>query len=156
MPERRADVTLWDVSGDIRRRCIALDVHDPQRAFVAPVATYLAMCDDEGVWTPVAVCRDDDVVGFAMWGHDRDEDSHWVGGVLVDRAHQRQGIARRALELLIERLASDSACREIALSYDAENAAARALYASLGFVETGEETDDSEVVARRPARLPAD
>lgn len=152
MPEPRAEVTLCVVSGDIRERCIALDVHEAQRAYVAPVATYLATCDEEGVWTPVAVCRDDEVVGFAMWGHDRDEDSHWVGGVLVDRAHQRQGIARRALELLIERLASDPACREVALSYDADNAAARSLYASLGFVETGEETDDGEIVARRPAR----
>ena len=36
-----------------------------------------------------------------------------------------------------------------ALSYQPENTAARALYASLGFVETGEQEDD-EVVARRP------
>ena len=35
----------------------------------------------------------------------------------------------------------------MALSYSPENTAARELYASLGFVETGEQEDD-EVVAR--------
>jgi diamine N-acetyltransferase len=49
---------------------------------------------------------------------------------------------------LIALLVSLPDCREIALSYDADNVAARPLYASLGFLETGERTDDGEVVAR--------
>jgi len=36
----------------------------------------------------------------------------------------------------------------VALSYDPQNTVARSLYASMGFVETGEISDD-ETVARR-------
>jgi RimJ/RimL family protein N-acetyltransferase len=43
--------------------------------------------------------------------------------------------------------AAEPDCPNVALSYVPENKAARALYASLGFVETGELEDD-EIVAR--------
>ena len=48
---------------------------------------------------------------------------------------------------LLERLRREQGCSSAALSYAPENAAARALYASLGFAETGEREDD-ELVAR--------
>lgn len=56
------------------------------------------------------------------------------------------------IELLIERFAESAGAAGLGLSYDAENARARRLYASLGFVETGERAGD-EIVARR---LPAE
>ena len=55
-------VTLEPLSPATRARCATLAVHDDQRRFVAPVADYLAACDAEGVWTPLAVCRDGEVV----------------------------------------------------------------------------------------------
>jgi len=42
-------------------------------------------------------------------------------------------------------------CRQVALSYRPDNTVARGLYASAGFVETGEMEDD-EVVARLQVR----
>jgi diamine N-acetyltransferase len=149
-----AGVTLVAVSPAVRHRCVALEVGEGQRRFVAPVEDYLAMSD----WTPLAVCRDGEVVGFVMWAVDPDEGSHWIGGLLVDRAHQGRGIGRAAMERLIASLPA----REVALSYEPDNVAARRLYASLGFRETGERTDDGELVARlTPAQaggsaLPAD
>ena len=149
------EVTIASATGDLRRGCEALSVHKAQRAFVAPVATYLAMCDTERIWTPLAVCVDDKVVGFAMWAHDPEEEgSIWLGAIRVDRAHQRRGIGRAAMERLVERLSAEPGCREIALSYDARNAVARDLYASVGFVETGERTDEGELVARRLVTRP--
>jgi diamine N-acetyltransferase len=124
------DVTLEPVSPATRAGCAALAVRDDQRRFVAPVADYLAVCDAEGAWTPLAVCRAGEVVGFAMWGFDAGEGSHWVGGVVVDRSHQRQGVGRAALQRLIAKLAAEPGCREIALSYHGDNAAARRLYRS--------------------------
>src|SRR4051812_36352064 len=150
MPVPAVHVTLAPATGDVRRRCEALSVHAAQQAFIAPVATYLAVCDAERIWTPLGVCVDDEVVGFAMWARDPAEaGSLWLGAILVDRAHQRRGVGRAAMERLVERLEAEPDCREVALSYDARNAVARALYASLGFVETGETTDDGELVARR-------
>jgi diamine N-acetyltransferase len=149
-------VTLAPATGDVRRRCEALAVHAAQQAFVAPVATYLAVCDADRIWTPLAVCVDGRVVGFAMWARDpAEEGSLWLGAILVDRAHQRRGVGRAAVERLVERLAGEPDCREIALSYDPRNAVARRLYASLGFVETDERTDEGELVARRLLARPA-
>jgi hypothetical protein len=56
--------------------------------------------------------------------------------------------ARAALEHWIARLSVQPGAREVALSDHAENAAARGLYRSLGFRETGERTDEGELVAR--------
>jgi len=84
------------------------------------------MCDMERIWTPLAVCVDDEVVGFAMWAHDPEEEgSIWLGAILVDRAHQRRGIGRAAMERLVERLSAEPGCREIALSYDARATSTR-------------------------------
>ena len=64
----------------------------------------------------------------------------------VDRRHQRRGYGR-AVVAQLERAASDGH-REAALSYDPQNTLAQSLYASMGFVETGE-LADNEAVARR-------
>jgi diamine N-acetyltransferase len=94
------------------------------------------------------VTRDGSVVGFAMTGTD-DDGSRWIGGLLVDAAVQGAGIGRAALTLLRDRLAAEPGCPNVALRYPPDNSAARALYASLGFEETGETGDDgAEVVAR--------
>jgi len=83
-----------------------------------------------------------------MWGID-DDGSVWIGGLIVESSHQRTGIARAAVKTLMDRFAGQRGCPGMALSYAPDNEAARALYRSLGFTETGETMDD-EVVARRP------
>ena len=91
----------------------------------------------------------DEVVGFLMWGIDDADGSCWLGGLLVDAAHQGRGIGRAAVVEAVHLLREEAGAAGYALSYAPENTVAKGLYASLGFVETGEE-DDGEVVARRP------
>ena len=136
---------LVDVTPAMRDACTRLTVHEHQRAFVADVASYLADCDDGGVWRPVAAVRGDRVVGFAVWAID-DDGSRWIGGVVVDASAQGRGYGRRLAELLARRLLDEGA-PSLALTYSPANTTARGLYASLGFVETGER-DGDEVVAR--------
>ena len=88
-----------------------------------------------------------EVVGFVMHGVDPDDDSAWIGGLVIDRAHQRRGIGRAVVDLLVARAAAEG--RASALSYEPANTVAKALYERAGFVETGEREGD-EVVARRP------
>jgi len=140
-------IELRDVTAGNWRDAAGLEVTDGQAAFVSPVTRYLCLCHYGGVWNPLAVCAGEDVVGFVMWAVDPDDGSGWIGGLVVDRARQRRGYGRAAVLAVLERLRREHACPSAALSYAPGNAAARALYRSLGFVETGEREDD-ELVAR--------
>ncbi|GAA3349104.1 GNAT family N-acetyltransferase [Amorphoplanes nipponensis] len=139
-------ITLEPVTAANWRACAALTVHPEQREFVSAVTHYLCLCHYGGLWQPLAAVRDAEVVGFCMWAVD-DDGSRWIGGVVVDAARQRTGVGRGMIRALTQRLAAEPGCVNVALSYVPENKAARALYASLGFVETGELEDD-EIVAR--------
>ena len=142
-----ATIQLRDVDSGNWRRVADLAVGEEQLEFVSPVTRYLCLCHYGGVWRPLAICSDDDVVGFVMWAVDPDDGAGWIGGLVVDRARQRRGYGRAAVERLCAWLHDEHQCPSCALSYEPRNTAARALYAALGFVETGEREDD-EVVAR--------
>ena len=60
------------------------------------------------------------------------------------------GAQRAAVQALAARLAAEG-CDSVALSYSPGNAAAHALYRSLGFKETGEMEDDEVVARLRPS-----
>ncbi|MGG5260489.1 GNAT family N-acetyltransferase [Phycicoccus avicenniae] len=144
------DVVLSPVDAQTWRAVAALRVHPDQEEFVAAPLHYLALCAYGGVWNPLAVTVDDEVVGFLMWGLD-DDGSTWLGGILVDAGHQGRGIGRAVVLAALELLEPQAGPAGFALSYQPANTRAAGLYRSLGFVETGE-VDDDEVIARR---LPA-
>jgi diamine N-acetyltransferase len=142
-----AAIRLTEVTADNWRACADLEVTPDQQAFVAPVTRYLCLCHYGGVWRPLAVTAGGDVVGFVMWAVDPDDLSGWIGGLVIGREYQRRGYGRAAVLALVERLRRDEGCPSAALSYAAENSAARALYTSVGFAETGER-EDGELVSR--------
>ena len=120
-----SEVRLEPVTAANWRECAALTVRPDQTGFVAPVTYYLCLCAYGSTWQPLAIYRDSTVA-------------------------QRAGIARSAISLLIQRFEAEDDCAGVALSYSPANAAAKELYASLEFRETGETADDgAEVVARR-------
>ncbi len=150
MVDSLPSVSLVPVDAATWRGVAALRVTPDQRRFVAAPTHYLALCAYEDVWHPLAVISAaGDVVGFLMWGVDDEDGSCWLGGILVDEARQGGGVGRAAVVEALRMLRERAGSVGFALSYRPENTVAKALYASLGFVETGE-VDDDEVVARRP------
>lgn len=106
------------------------------------------MCAYGDIWRPLAIEADGKIVGFLIWGVD-DDASRWIGGLVIDAASQRRGIARAAVVEAVRQLVAQPGCTGIALSYAPDNMAARSLYSGLGFVETGETEDDGvELVSR--------
>ncbi len=144
------EVDLRPVDASSWRAVAAVEPRPDQAQWVAPVTRYLCLCLYDGVWQPLAVRVDDEVVGFVMWALDVDEGSHWVGGLVVDAARQGRGVGRATVLALLRMFGELDGHREAALSYDPENTAARRLYSSLGFVESGE-VSEGELVARRPS-----
>lgn len=143
-------VSLRPVDAGSWRAVAGLAIAPGQERFVAAPTYYLAICAYEDVWKPLSVidAATGAVVGFLMWGIDDADGSCWLGGVLVGAAHQGRGVGRAAIVEALRVLRPRAGPAGFALSYHPDNTVAKGLYASLGFVETGER-DEDEVVARR-------
>lgn len=133
------DATNWSILAEVEPR-------PDQLGFVAPVTRYLCLAHYGGEWRPLAIEANDTIVGHVMWAVDEEDGSTWLGGLVINATQQGRGIGRATVEAFLERFAEDGKTN-VALSYSPENKAARALYLSIGFVETGEMVDD-EIVAR--------
>jgi diamine N-acetyltransferase len=142
-----AQVSLRPVNHDNWRNVANLKVSEIQREFVAEPSYYLALCCYGGDWHPLAICLDEQVVGFMMWAIDPADRSCWLGGILVDQRMQKRGYGRRAVQTAITMLRDKYGYRNFALSYQPANLVAKHLYSELGFIETNEWEDD-EIVAR--------
>jgi diamine N-acetyltransferase len=127
--------------------CTELELEEPQQRFVAPVANYLVQCAYGDLPSrPLAVRVGEEVVGFVMWGVDPAVKSFWIGGLVIDRRHQRRGYGRAVVAELLEQAVADGH-REAALSYQLENTTARSLYASMG--RRDREFEGDETVAHK-------
>jgi diamine N-acetyltransferase len=148
MPELRP------VTKDNWRDLVDLKVRDDQKGFVATnlhsIAESQFGADYEGHWElfPFGIYEAGVPVGFAMYGlnitHPRMQ--AFIIRLMIDAKLQGKGYGRSGMQLVLERLRADDRVRVVAISYEAENEIARKLYASLGFVEPGEEIGD-EVLA---------
>lgn len=107
-------VDLVDVTTSNFSDVFALRTHKTQESFVAPVAKSLsqALIAPTRAEDPVtpwyrAIAADGDIAGFVMVALDMpDEPEPFLWRLLVDRMHQRRGIASRALALVEDELRS--------------------------------------------------
>lgn len=135
-------VTLRGVSDENWRAVADVVPRDDQRDWVAEsAARYLLLSLREGLWTSLGVYADESVAGHIMWAFDEDDGCNWIGGMLVDATEQGSGIGRAALLTLVEYLRQPDGAPAIRLSVHEDNASARKLYASAGFVELDKDED---------------
>lgn len=152
--ERVTGKNVWDI--------LELHVSDAQKDFVAGndisiIEAYAAITGN-GHAFPFGIYEDDTPVGFLMVGFDKDdywEDAPQIANgnynlwrLMIDRRFQNRGYGKEAIRLALEFIkgfpcGSAELCW---LSYEPENEAARRLYHSFGFIETGE-TDGNEIIA---------
>jgi diamine N-acetyltransferase len=142
-------ITLKDVDRENFRRCVKLEVNEDQKSFVAPNVFSIAQSKVEPTYHVQAVYDGEEMVGFVMYGWDEEEGCHYLGRLMIDKNQQGKGYGRAATEAVIERLRAEPNCRHIALSVNPANTSAQALYASLGFVKTGEVSHGEEVMHLR-------
>jgi diamine N-acetyltransferase len=142
-----ARISLRQVGHGNWRDIAKLEVSEIQREFVAEPCYYLALCCYGNEWQPLAICLEEQVIGFMMWALDPNDGSCWLGGIMVDQGMQRRGYGRQAVQAAITMLRDEYGYRNFALSYQPANLAAKNLYCELGFVETNKWEDD-EIVAR--------
>lgn len=133
---------------------IKLKVREDQTGFVASNLYSIAQAqfgdEYEGHWDlyPFGIYEGDVPVGFLMYGLNFNhlKQQAFIQRLMVDEKFQGKGYGRFAMEKMIEIFRSDERIQEVGISYEPHNEGARKLYASVGFVETGEMVEE-EVVA---------
>ena len=145
---------VWDI--------LKLTVSEAQKNYVAAndisiIEAYTAITRN-GYAFPFGIYDGDRPVGFLMIGFDVDD--YWTDApeiargnynlwrLMIDKAWQNRGFGREAVQLALDFIRS-LPCGEAEycwLSYEPENEAARKLYRSYGFEETGD-MDGEEVIA---------
>lgn len=98
---------------------------------------------------PLAVCNDDDIVGFMMLDWDEDERTVGIWRFMIAPEHQRKGYGRKALEAAVELVRGAGVFDMIYLDYVPENTVARELYYSIGFRENGD-VENGEIIMTMP------
>lgn len=138
---------------------IGLKVREDQRRFVASNLYSIAQAqfgdEFEGHWDLFAYgIYDSDVpVGFLMYGFNFLYPKHqaYIQRLMVDENFQGKGFGRFGMMKMLEIFRADERVNTVGISYEPDNDGARKLYASLGFVETGEVVE-GEVVAELKLR----
>ena len=152
--ERVNGKNVWDI--------LKLTVEEDQKNFVADndisiIEAYTAITAN-GHAFPFGIYENETPVGFLMIGFDIDDDwedapsiakgNYNLWRLMIDKACQRRGFGKEAVQLALDFIRSFP-CGKAEycwLSYEPENEAARRLYRSFGFSETGE-TDGDELIA---------
>ena len=136
-------VTLREISADTVRAVVKLSVAESQTRFVASNSVSLA----QALFSPEAWYRaiylGEDPVGFVMLSDDSmleptpQNPEVGVWRFMVDARHQRRGIGRAAMLLVIEHVRRKGIFRKLELSYVPGEGGPEQLYLSLGFRPTG-------------------
>ncbi len=140
---------ICPVTKDNWRELIKLSVSKDQEHFVASnlysIAETQFGCDepDGNHWDTYSfgIYADNGApVGFLMFGYNFAEakEQAFIFRLMVDEKYQGQGYGRFGMKWMLELFRSDERIRDVAISYEPDNEVGRKLYASLGFVETGE------------------
>ncbi|WKZ38199.1 MAG: GNAT family N-acetyltransferase [Anaerolineales bacterium] len=136
---------------------IDLNVRDDQKGFVASNLYSIAQSqfgdEYEGHWDfhPFGIYDGDRPVGFLMYALNFKHPRHqaFVQRLMVDEKFQGRGYGRFGMEAMLEIFRADGRIKAVGISYEPENEGARTLYASLGFVETGEVVEGEAVAILR-------
>lgn len=152
-------LAIQPVNKDNWRKLIRLKVRADQTRFVASNAHSIAESQfgfDEpggGHWDmfPFGIFDDEVPVGFFMYGYNFPHPTFqaFIIRLMVDENHQGKGYGKYGMEKMLEIFRQDERIKSVGISYEPENEGAGKLYASLGFVETGELLEGETVAALR-------
>jgi diamine N-acetyltransferase len=139
-------VMLQPVTAENWRVLTKLKVREDQSGFVASNLYSIAEAqfgfEDEGHWNfyPFGAYVGDEPVGFVMYCYNFEHSRFqaFVMRLMVDEKFQGKGYGREIMLQVLDVFRANGQIKNLGISYEPHNVGARKLYASLGFVETGE------------------
>lgn len=154
---RESKVTLREITRELARAIMFLDVAPHQDGLVAPNAVSMAQANFAPEAWMRAVYADEAPVGFVMledWTLVPDESANhfhhgrpyvYLWRFMIDARYQHLGYGAQALKAVIAHARTRPGVKTLLLSFVPAEQSPEAFYARFGFVRTGE-IDDGEVV----------
>ncbi|SDD16560.1 diamine N-acetyltransferase [Paenibacillus sp. UNCCL117] len=156
-------ITLRKITLENRRAIFNLEVSEDQRRFVASNLSSVASCyvltTNGGHPFPFAIYADEQPVGFVMityriTGYELPaiaEDSYCILRLMIDKHHQNRGYGREAMKKILQFIRTSPAGPAYCcwIPYKPENVAAKRLYESFGFRDSGEIVENESVTVLR-------
>lgn len=156
-------ITLRTITLENRRAMFNLEVAEEQRRFVASNLSSVASCyvlvTNGGHPFPFVIYADEQPVGFVMLaygitGYDEPSiaaDNYCIMRLMIDKQYQNRGYGREAMKIIMEFIRTFPAgpAHFCWIPYKSDNTAARKLYESFGFRDTGEVFNDESITVLR-------
>ncbi len=147
--EKIVNITIQELTKKNMYKCLNLKLADHQVDRIAPNVYSIAESKVNPNFTPYAIQLGDEVIGFVMTDYDPEEieeRKYWIPRFMIDVSYQRKGYGKEAMRQVIDMLKGNDDCHYIGLSTEPDNDTALQFYESLGFVNTGELLEESEVI----------
>ncbi len=125
---------------------ISLEVSDDQQQYVASNLYSIAESKIFPECIPLAIYESNRPIGFLMYAFNPNDESYWVCRLMIDRYFQGKGYGKKTMQAVINEIRKRPDCTHLKLSIEPGNQGAEHLYASLGFIKTGELVDGEEVM----------
>lgn len=120
--------------------CCRLEVTENQTEYIETNAISIAQSKFEPSLKTYAIYYEGKVVGFLMYNAVKEElDGYWVYRIMIDKNYQGKGIGKAATTRMISAMSNLPDAKKIVVGYHPENKGAHYLYASLGFVDNGDQ-----------------
>lgn len=141
---------LETITKDNWVKAISLRVREDQVNFVASNAVSLAQLNFLENFHAKGIYLGEEMIGFALYGIDEDDQEYWMYRMMIDQKHQGKGYGKEAIQLVIDdiRAIKEERHQTITLSYEPENEHAKRIYKKLGFNEVEGLIISGEQVAR--------
>lgn len=130
-------ISLKSVDEDNFEDVIKLKVAKEQEIYVASNVYSIAQSKVLPECIPLAIYEEEELIGFAMYAMDREEEEYCIYRLMIDARQQSKGYGKKAMEALIKHIREDKEHHLLYISFEPENIRAKALYESLDFVPDG-------------------
>jgi diamine N-acetyltransferase len=145
------------VTKDHWHQLIQLQVRDDQKGLVSSNVYSIAEAqfgfeyEGHSVLHPFGIYDNHEPVGFLIYGFNFEHPriQAFISSLMVDEKQQKMGYGRFGMEKILEVFRADERIKQVGISYEPHNEVASKLYASLGFIETGEMVDEEMLALLR-------
>jgi len=138
-------IALQEISEGNFIEAMRLEVAPEQKGFVASNAASIAQSKFHTFLECYGIYDEDTMIGFCVFGKNPEDGTSWIVRFMVGAQFQRKGYGKQGVCALINHIQRTHECLSIFLDMALTNEAARRLYESAGFMDTGKTQGHSNI-----------